>query len=200
MNAAHRFRGEPYSTEPGRTSTTSGYKDCSGLIVASLTLVGIRAAGTVSTTIEEWARSSGGRYLSRAEAQQTPGCCAAIWGSGAAGHIGFGNGDGRIFETKSAEGPQAGFSPWDRNRWGEYFTLPGISYGGDGAPSTPQTKVTGMLCRDRDSGKIYLIGPGHHHHVTKPEDVARMRFIGVPYAGDMDLATILGWIQTFGAA
>ena len=201
LNAARRFHGEPYSTAGGRTSTTSGYKDCSGLIVAALTVVGVRAGGTVSTTIETWARSSGGRYITRAEALRTPGACAAIWGIGPGGHIGFTTGDGRIYETPSDEGRRVGFSRFDRNRWGEFFTLPGIDYGAGPSP-TPQPGgigVRGMLARDRDNGKIWAMTFGHHHHVTKTEDVARLRFVGVPYAGDMHALEIVGWMQTFGA-
>jgi hypothetical protein len=143
LASAYRFRGEPYSTAPGRTSETSGYKDCSGLIVAALSGVGIVAGGTVSTSLETWAIAAGGRYLSRQEAVKTPAAGCAIWGYGSRGHIGFSVGDGRCFETPSGEGHQAGFSRFDRNRWEEFFTWPGIDH--FGTTTRPQAKGNDVI-------------------------------------------------------
>lgn len=131
LTSAYRFRGEPYSTAPGRTSESSGFKDCSGLIYASLTGVGIQPGGMVSTSLELWAINNGGRYLTSVEAQLTPAAGVAIWGYGDRGHIGLSVGDGRqCFETPSAEGHKAGFSPFHRNNWDRFFTWPGIDHNG----------------------------------------------------------------------
>lgn len=61
------------------------------------------------------------------------------------------------------------------------------------------TGVQGMLCRDRDNGAIWLVGPGHVHHIGDGDSVNRLRFVGVPYAGDMAGLEIVAWAQTFGA-
>lgn len=134
VNAALSFRGEPYSTNGGRTSQTSGYKDCSGLVFAALTKCGIQPGGTVSTSLEVWAVNNGGRYISRDEAINTPGAGIAIWGYGSGGHIGISMGGGQVVETPSQEGRKVGVSPFSRNRWTRFFLFPGISY--DGQPAS----------------------------------------------------------------
>lgn len=139
-----RFLGEPYSTAGGRTSQTSGYKDCSGLVYAGLRGIGIDPGGnTVSTSLETWAVRNGGRYVSPEFAQNNPGCGLAIWGTGAQGHIGISASGGRSLETPSQFCHCVGYSRFlGRNgHWTGYFTFPGISYGGEViTPPKPKAK------------------------------------------------------------
>lgn len=135
LHAAYTFHGQPYSTAPGRTQPSSGWKDCSGLWYAAFLLLGITPGGSVSTTEELWAISTGGRYVTKEYAMSTPGVGCSIWGTGARGHIGCSVGDGRVFETPSAEGHSAGWSPFDRNRWERYFTWGVLDHHGNAAPN-----------------------------------------------------------------
>jgi hypothetical protein len=75
---------------------------------------------------------------------------------------------------------------------------PGID---DGAPSPSHENpgVTGMLLQDRDSKKVWLVGPGHGHHVASGADLDRLRFIGVPYVEGLHALEIVQWAMTFGA-
>lgn len=161
LNSAYRFRGEPYSTDPGRTSQTSGFKDCSGLIVAALEGVGITPGGTVSTSLELWAVNSGGHYISFDEALTTPGAGLGIFGYGDNGHIGFSVGDGtRCFETPSAEGHQAGFSPFWRNHWGEAWTWPGINHHGTKTGEDEEMPITIYILDGNYTPQGWIVADG----------------------------------------
>ena len=56
----------------------------------------------------------------------------------------------------------------------------------------------GMLCLNKPDGAVYLVGPGHLHHVPTEDEVARLRFIGVPYAEFNSGDEIYAWAVTFG--
>lgn len=154
LRSAYRFHGEPYSTAPGRTSQTSGYKDCSGLVYAALVGVGIFPGGTVSTTLETWAVNNGGRRISRAEALHTPGAGLAIWGIGSNGHIGFSVGDGRAYETPSDAGRRVGYSRFGRNAWTRFFTWPGVDHGNPGTTTQGDDDLTPEQAQQL--GELYL--------------------------------------------
>lgn len=177
------FRGEPYSTGPGRTSPTSGYKDCSGLIVAALARGGVVACGTVSTTLE--ACSTGGHcgYTARhscvslTDAKDIPGAAVAIWGTGSQGHIGLSMGDGRIVETPSAEGRQVGISPWGRNRWQEAFLLAGVDYTG-GTPQEDDMGKPGMFVAKAGDSAVWFLWGNSRSHVRTREVLNVLALLG----------------------
>lgn len=139
VKSALFFRGEPYLMGPGRDQVDSGVADCSGLMAKAYEhLTGIpllritKPFWNTSTEIEKWARSKGGKNLTREEAMHTPGAFVTIGGfskgyigNGPVGHIGISAGDGKtVVETKSAEGAQVGCSPFNRNNWTDYFQFP----------------------------------------------------------------------------
>lgn len=144
--AAESFLGEPYSTAPGRTSPTSGFKDCSGLIAAAYEVAtgGIELGAYVSVTI--WAQSNAlGLSISRDAALDIAGACFLIptdplQGWGPNGHIGFSTGDGWTVEaTPAAQGGvqrlPATYQPWGPNA----CLLPGIDYSNGGQGSAHQS-------------------------------------------------------------
>lgn len=177
VQSAVKFRGQPYSMGPGRTTPSSGVKDCSGLIYSALLGVGVNPGGnSVSTTLETWAVRNGGRYVDRDYALHHAGVGLAIWGLGARGHIGISVGDGhRAFETPSSEGRKVGFSSFDRNRWGEFFTWPGIDHGaptGGPLPTVqPIKKQRGfpVLKRVVPKGTVFAVSPRSAVHLDPTE-------------------------------
>lgn len=139
--AAKSFTGQPYSTGPARTDPNSSYKDCSGLVVASLAKLGVHLPAQfapVSTGLELWCRSVvtlDGRGLGRtlSEAYATPGCLLFIWGYGPEGHVGISCGDQTSVET-----PAAGHMVGIRDRrsvWTGAALVPGLDY--SAAPPAP---------------------------------------------------------------
>lgn len=90
-------------------------------------------------------------------------------------------------------------SPLDRDYCPNYEA---ISQGGGGQPPpTPATQnpgVKGMLLRNKQNGAIYLVGPGHAHHVATGDEVNRLRFVGVPLVEVDNGLVIVGWGRTFG--
>ena len=137
VDAAATFLGEPYSTAPGRTSPTSGYKDCSGLIAAAYQVAtGHELGAYVSVTIYDLCASEG-LGISRDEALAIPGACLLIpdnpydgWGPN--GHIGFSTGDGFTIEATPAARGGVQRLPNTYQPWGPAACLlPGINYGSD---------------------------------------------------------------------
>jgi len=146
LRSARRFEGEPYSTAPGRTSQTSGFKDCSGLVTAALVGVGVNppVSATVSTGAERWAVANGGRYISAEEALWTPGAGLTVggrhhgWtGIGSSGHIAISVGDGRNHygtpRRSCGLARTVGTAPFWCFSWGDFFTWPGIDHKGTGS-------------------------------------------------------------------
>lgn len=141
VDAAATFLGQPYSTAPGRTSPTSGHKDCSGLIAAAYQVAtGTHLGADVSVTI--WKQSADqGLAISREEALTIAGACLLIpanpldgWGPN--GHIGFSTGDGHTIE---ATPPRVQRLPVTRQPWGpNACLLPGIDYTNRGTAPQPQ--------------------------------------------------------------
>lgn len=126
------FLGQPYSTLPGRTSPTSGHKDCSGLVAAAYELTTGEELGVyVTVTIFDRARREG-LVIPREDALGIPGSCLLmpdnpILGWGPLGHIGFATGDGHTVE---ATPPRVQRLPVGYQPWGPLACLlPGIDYG-----------------------------------------------------------------------
>lgn len=70
---------------------------------------------------------------------------------------------------------------------------------GSGAPARKaNTGVQGMLL-ESTWGSVYLVGPGHMHHVPTPDEVNRLKYIGVPYVVLTDPDDVVRWGTTFGA-
>lgn len=173
VHAAEQFIGEPYSTAPGRTSPTSGHKDCSGLIVAAYELVtGEYLGANVSSTI-----FAIGIEIPVDDAFGIAGACLLkpenpALGIGAAGHIAFSYGD--RMSTVEATPPHVGRYPLHRNApWSSRACLlPDIDYsnGGHGTP-TPQRKVTDQM--------IYA-DPQAHVALHMQGNVIAAEFVGDP--------------------
>lgn len=85
---------------------------------------------------------------------------------------------------------------WHYNYWTrEQFAS---AIGGAAAPPRPKGAAQGMFVRHSADGAIILLSPGRAEHVGDPERVARLRFVGVPYAGDMIGAQIQQWARDWG--
>lgn len=143
VQAALGFLGERYSTAPGRTSPTSGHKDCSGLIAAAYQVAtGEELGAYVSVTIFDL----GVRHdleIHRDRALEIPGACLLMpenpyVGWGPLGHIGFSTGDGFTVEATPAYRGGVQRLPWTFQRWGtRACLLPGIYYG----PPIPEQRA-----------------------------------------------------------
>lgn len=152
VDAAATFLGEPYSTAPGRTSPTSGFKDCSGLIAAAYEVAtGSELGAYVSVTI--WKQSADqGLAISRDEALGIAGACLLIpedplQGWGPNGHIGFSTGDGFTIEATPAYRGGVQRLPVSAQRWGSNACLlPGINYSGE----APKRKGQHMIYVDAE--------------------------------------------------
>lgn len=73
-DSARSFEGEPYRQDnPGRYLPDSGFKDCSGDVVAAFARLGIQGVPTVSSTQARWCFENGG-LISVELALATPGC------------------------------------------------------------------------------------------------------------------------------
>ena len=73
---------------------------------------------------------------------------------------------------------------------------------GGGPPPPPPKKanpgVQGMLFLNKQTGLVYLVGPGHAHHVPTEAERDRLKYIGVPFAEQDNGLHIIGWGRTFG--
>lgn len=180
VNAALTFLGEPYSTAPGRTSPTSGFKDCSGLIAASYEVAtGQELGAYISVTI--WKQSADqGLAIPRDEAFGIAGACLLmpnnpLLGWGDAGHIGFSDGQGGTVEATPPRVQQLAntYQPWGV----EACLLPGIDYsngGQGGATPTPQENtMLPMLIQAPGDTKVYVYDPNANTicWLRTPEDL-----------------------------
>lgn len=100
LAAARTFEGEPYrQTNPGRYQVNSGFKDCSGDVVAAHSKVGVEGVPTVSSGQAAWCYDHG-REISVDEALHIAGALLFMgddrglqgWGNG--GHAATSGGDG----------------------------------------------------------------------------------------------------------
>lgn len=76
--------------------------------------------------------------------------------------------------------------------------MPGDAPAPEPPPPRANPGVKGMLCRDNQTGSVFLVGPGHAHHIPTTDEVNRLRFIGVPYVNFQNGLEIVGWGRTFG--
>jgi hypothetical protein len=147
VDAASTFLGEPYSTAPGRTSPTSGYKDCSGMVAAAYEVAtGGELGAYVTVSIYRLCRDQGGKVITRDEADGIAGACYLMpedpeQGWGPLGHIGFSTGDGSTIEATPAARGGVQRLPNRYQPWGSVAVLlPGIDYSnagqGGAQPST----------------------------------------------------------------
>jgi hypothetical protein len=95
-------------------------------------------------------------------------------------------------------GPEGGHSDHVHAGIGEGKVLPTIE-GGTPAKENANPGVTGMLLQDRDSKMVWLVGPGHAHHVPSEDELNRLRSIGVPFREGLGTLEIIQWARTFGA-
>ena len=86
---------------------------------------------------------------------------------------------------------------WHYDYWtaDQFWTAVG---GGPAAPPKPSGSTQGMFVREPASGAIILLSPGRAEHVGDPERISRLRFVGVPYAGDMNGEQIRSWAADWG--
>lgn len=164
LDAATTFLGEPYSTAPGRTSPTSGFKDCSGLIAAAYEVATGRELGAyVSVTIYDLAAKNG-LAISRDEALGIPGACLLIptdpyQGWGPNGHIGFSTGDGHTIEATPAARGGVQRLPNTYQPWGPAACLlPGIRYGGEEPPASKKDTDTMIYADAQNHVALHMQG------------------------------------------
>lgn len=192
FDACCRFLGEPYSTAPGRTSPTSGYKDCSGLVAAGYEVAqGYELGAYVSVTIfDQSARQ--GLEIPFAYAQHIVGAVILkpydpYQGWGSAGHIAVSDGHGGTCEATPPRVQRLPLSynwPWSPRA----ALLPGIDYrnNGEGGAPTPEPiprpeEVDMYIVKSRETGvrSLYTaLG------VTQNIDESfsnELQFAGVPY-------------------
>lgn len=130
---ARTFEGEPYNQGTGRTSPTSGYKDCSGDIVAAFALLGVYGVPTVSSTQARWCYENGG-LISIQEALHTPGCLLSrgrnrgMEGYGNDGHSAITIGDG--VNLTEARNSRVGvlFDSYFGRQWDAGYRFPNVDY------------------------------------------------------------------------
>jgi len=163
--AATSFVGEPYNTDAGRDSPTSGHKDCSGLVAASYRLAtGGDLGATVSSTIFALCAKQG-LEISRDEAFETPGAVLLMPqdpadGLGNKGHIGFSDGNGGTVEATPPRVQRLSihYQPWGPRA----CKLPGINYGED-----DDDMPKGFLAKTSDAPFVWFITPTGVRLATK---------------------------------
>ena len=160
VDAASTFLGEPYSTAPGRTSPTSGHKDCSGLVAAAYEVAtGGELGAYVTVSIYRLCRDQGGKVITRDEADGIAGACYLMpenpeQGWGPLGHIGFSTGDGSTIEATPAARGGVQRLPNRYQPWGSIAVLlPGIDYsdGGHGTPAPARKETDTMIYADPEA-------------------------------------------------
>lgn len=168
---ARTFEGEPYRQDnPGRYLPDSGFKDCSGDVVAAHAELGIQGVPTVSSGQAAWCYDHG-REVSIDEALHTAGALMFMgddrglqgWGDG--GHAAISGGDG-IHGTE-ARGHAYGVL-WDTfagRGWTGAGLSPAVDYPGKpavsgqrGAPSIHRTLTLGMRGDDVMDAQTKLSG------------------------------------------
>lgn len=191
IDAARVFLGEPYSTGPGRTSPTSGYKDCSGLVAAAYEVATGRLLGAdVSVTIYDLCVSQG-LWIPREFAHDIAGTCVFMpedpyqgWGS--AGHIGFSDGFGGTVE---ATPPMVQNLPFNYQPWGSNACmLPGINYDnyGHGSDDEEDDMPKGFFAKERGGPPfVWYISPdGYRMATTNENHINLMGFFGFTSGGN----------------
>lgn len=185
--AAESFLGEPYSTAPGRTSPTSGYKDCSGLIAAAYEVAtGQELGAYVSVTI--WSQSNAqGLAISRDEALGIAGACLLmpddpLQGWGANGHIGFSTGDGFTIESTPAARGGVQRLPATYQSWGPAACLlPGIDYtnAGQGSPDDEEDAMNSSLATRSGSPAVWVYDWSNNTktHVRTEDALATIQYV-----------------------
>lgn len=158
--------GMPYLADEHRLEEHAPTTDCSGAVVRALRSVGIDPGpNDVSTTLEVWARTSGGRAISVAQGIATPGAGLFHWGLGANGHVAVSRGDGTAFETP-AWGPY-GHALGIGNAYGRDWTgavlWPDMDYSWHDASPAPYPPLMRILHRgcagtDVHETQLRLIG------------------------------------------
>lgn len=168
---ARTFEGEPYRQDnPGRYLPDSGFKDCSGDVVAAHAELGIQGVPTVSSGQAAWCYDHGGE-IGIDEALHTEGALMFMgadrglqgWGNG--GHAAISGGDG-IHGTE-ARGSAYGVL-WDTfagRAWTGAGLSPALDYPQRGAhqgprqaPSIHRTLSTGMRGDDVLDAQTKLAG------------------------------------------
>lgn len=86
---------------------------------------------------------------------------------------------------------------WHYNYWTAEQFAAAIG-GAAAAPPRRREGVPSMFVRDPGTGAIVLLAPGYAEHVGDPARVARLRYVGVPYAGDMNGEEIRSWAADWG--
>ena len=142
FDACCRFIGEPYSTNPGRTLATSGFKDCSGLVAAGYQVAtGTELGAYVTVTIFNQAVQQG-LVIPYDEAINTVGACIfkpddPYQGWGPNGHMAVSDGQGGTVEATPPSVrrlPLSYNAPWSP----QACLLPGINYGAVAAPASQE--------------------------------------------------------------
>lgn len=150
-DALQRFLHEPYrQTNPGRYLPGSGFKDCSGLQAAGLSVLGVVGPPNLSWTQARWCYDAG-RGTNFDTFVRTPGAWAFMGanqgrdGYGDDGHVACSNGDGTTTETPAwgAYGHAVGHGNAYGRNWSGFGLCPDVTF--SGAPSGTGTQ-TGANC------------------------------------------------------
>lgn len=144
LTACRSFEGQPYrQTNPGRYLPTSGYKDCSGDVVAGHAKLGIQGVPTVSSGQAAWCYDHGGEVsvdeaLGIAGALLFMGADRGLKGWGNDGHVAVSAGNHA--DVTEARGSAYGVlldSALGRN-WTGAGLSPALDYPGRGAHQGPR--------------------------------------------------------------
>jgi peptidoglycan hydrolase-like protein with peptidoglycan-binding domain len=140
-----RFLHEPYrQTNPGRYQVNSGFKDCSGLQAAGLTVLGVPNPPNLSWTQARWCYDAN-RVITFDTWVRTPGAWAFMGarngrdGYGDDGHVACSNGDGSTTETPAwgAFGHAVGHGRAYGRNWSGFGLCPALDFAGATGTGTP---------------------------------------------------------------
>lgn len=146
--------GMPYDAGHRRCDPNHNGTDCSCAVARALRSCGIDPGpNETSTSLELWARHSGGRAISVAQGIATPGAGLFIWGYGPAGHVEVSRGNGTTYGTP-AWGPYGhalGIGNAYSHHWTGAVLWPNVDYSGH-APSPAPYPPLHRVLRPGNSG------------------------------------------------
>jgi peptidoglycan hydrolase-like protein with peptidoglycan-binding domain len=148
----------PYAADSHRLDPSAPTTDCSGAVVRDLRSCGIDPGpNVVSTSLEVWARTAGGRAISVAQGIATPGAGLFHWGLGANGHVAMSRGNGTTFETPAwgAYGHALGIGNAYGRDWTGAALWPKVDYSGHVPAPAPYPPLARIL-RSPESGQDVL--------------------------------------------
>lgn len=184
-DACCSFLGEPYSTDSGRTSPTSGYKDCSGLVAAGFEVVqGYELGAYVSTTIFEQSMNAG-LVIPLGYALDIVGAVIfkpenPLEGWGSAGHIAVSDGAGGTVEATPPRVQRlstAYNAPWSSSA-ALLVDLDYSAYGEGGAGPGKDDEVKALIIQKAGEPFLYVWVDGYKYATTSRTHVDLLHTFG----------------------